>query len=110
MKELLKTGYDGDHAYYLFFAEIYRDAAGKEWAGYRTNVAVADRMEGPWRKDPRGQVFFGGHLAVFDGPYGRKWFSYRWEKDGRARGRLCADPLELDAQGRVQAQETLSSR
>ena len=77
--------------------------------GYRTNVAVADSMGGPWRKDPRGWVFFGGHLAVFDGPDGRKWFSYRWEKDSRARGQLCVDPLEVGPDGRIRAKETLGA-
>lgn len=96
------------NAYYLFFAETYQDKAFPDWLGYRTNVAVADSMDGPWRKDPRGQVFFGGHPAVFDGADGRKWFSYRWEKDARARGRLCVDPISIDRQGRVQARETLA--
>lgn len=95
------------NAYYLFYAEIYKDAAYPDLLGYRTSVAVAASMGGPWRKDPRGQVFFGGHLAVFDGPDGRKWFSYRWEKDNRARGRLCADPVDVGHDGRVQARETL---
>jgi hypothetical protein len=55
-------------------------------------------------------VFFGGHLAVFDGPDGGKWFSYRWEKDGRARGRLCFDPVVVDARGQVQAFETVAGQ
>lgn len=91
--------------YYLFHAGIYKDRGFPSFLGYRTNVAYADRIEGPYRKDPRGQVFFGGHLAVFDGPDGRKWFSYRWEKDNRVRGRLCIDPFDVDGQGRVQAKE-----
>lgn len=96
------------NTYCLFYAASYRDASCPELRGYRTGVAYADSPRGPWRKDPRGQVFFGGHAALFDGPDGRKWISYRWEKDGRACGRLCADPLALDGQGRVQASETLS--
>ncbi len=93
--------------YCLFFAETFRDERNPAFLGYRTSVAYADSMSGPWRKDPRGQVFFGGHLAVFDGPDGNKWFSYRWEKDSRARGRLCVDPFVMDADGRIQARETL---
>ncbi len=96
--------------YYLFFAEIFRDETKPVFLGYRTSVAYADSMEGPWEKDPRGQVFFGGHLAVFDGPGERKWFSYRWEKDNRLRGRLCVDPVTIDAQGRIQACETLGGQ
>jgi len=93
--------------YYLFYAEIYKDKAFPELSGYRTGVAYADQVQGPWQKDSRGQVFFGGHLAVFDGPDGGKWFSYRWEKDSRARGRLCFDPVAIDARGHVQASETV---
>lgn len=94
--------------YCLFFAENFRDEKQPAFLGYRTGVAYADSLQGPWKKDPRGHVFFGGHLAVFDGPDGGKWFSYRWEKDARVRGRLCVDPLALGADGRVQAHETLS--
>lgn len=55
------------------------------------------------RKDPRGRVFEGGHLAVFAGPDGRSWFSYRGEQKGAAtRGLLCVDPFDLDADGVVQ--------
>jgi hypothetical protein len=52
-------------------------------------------------------MFFGGHLAVFDGPDGRKWFSYRWEKDSQSRRLLSIDPFEVDAEGKVQARETV---
>ena len=34
-------------------------------------------------------------------------FAYRWEKSARAGGRLCIDPFEIDARGRVRAAETL---
>ena len=87
------------HVYCLYYAAIYKDAACPELLGYRTGAAYAESLRGPWRKDPRGQVFFGGHAAAFDGPDGRKWFSYRWEQDNSARGRLCADPVPGDAQG-----------
>ena len=93
--------------YFLFYAEIYKNAAFPDLLGYRTGVAYADSMQGPWKKDLLGQVFFGGHLAVFDGPDGRKWFSYRWEKDGRARGKLCVEPFEVGSDGRIQAHEAL---
>ncbi len=96
--------------YCLFYAETYTDAAYPDFLGYRTNVAYADCVQGPWRKDPRGQVFFGGHVTVFDGPDARKWFAYRWEQDNRARGRLCVDPLTIDEHGKVQARETLAGR
>lgn len=88
--------------YYLFYAANY----GK--AGYWTGVATADSPLGPYRKDPRGQIFLGGHLAIFDGPDGRKWFSYRGENANKARGLLCVDPLDIDAEGRVQAKDTVT--
>ncbi len=88
--------------YCLFYAEIYRDKAYPDWLGYHTGVAVADRVTGPYLKDPRGRIFEGGHLAVFDGPENRKWFSYRGEGRNKARGLLCVDPFGLDSGGRVQ--------
>jgi len=88
--------------YYLFYAANY----GK--AGYWTGVATADRPLGPYRKDPRGKIFLGGHLAIFDGPDNRKWFSYRGENANQAHGLLCVDPLDIDAQGRVQAKDTVA--
>jgi beta-xylosidase len=86
--------------YCLFYAANY----GKE--GYWTGVAYADRPLGPYRKDPRGKVFLGGHLAVFAGPDGRRWFSYRGEGADAARGLLCIDPFTIDGAGLVQAAAT----
>jgi beta-xylosidase len=86
--------------YHLFYAANY----GRD--GYWCGVATADSPLGPWKKDPRGKVFFGGHLAVFDGPDGRKWFSYRRERADDGRGRLCIDPVTVDAAGVLQAQDT----
>ena len=82
--------------YYLFYAELYKPY------GYWTGVAYADNPMGPWVKDAREKVFWGGHLAVFTGPDGRNWFSYRGEKDDSTRGRLCIDPFDIDQQGSVQ--------
>ena len=92
----------GDGKYLLFYAEIYRDEKFPDWLGYWTNVAYADSPTGPWKKDPRGRLFLGGHLVAFDGPGGGGWFSYRGESGGEAAGRLCIDPFRLDAAGRVQ--------
>ncbi len=91
--------------YCLFHATLYNDRSSPWLFGYRTNVAYADSIAGPWTKDPRGTVFYGGHLAVFDGPDGRKWFSYRKEKPGPDRGLLCVDPISFDADGRVRVAE-----
>ncbi len=88
--------------YYLFYAEIYRDKKHPDWLGYHTGVAVADHVRGPYRKDPRGKIFTGGHLAVFNGPDGRQWFSYRGESRNPAHGLLCVDPFDMDPSGRVQ--------
>jgi hypothetical protein len=65
-------------------------------------VAYADNVRGPWKKDPRGRLFLGGHLAVFPGPDGRRWFSYRGESNSSARGLLCVDPFQVDGAGSVQ--------
>jgi xylan 1,4-beta-xylosidase len=89
--------------YYLFYAAFYGSG------GYWTGVASSDNPMGPYIKDPRGKVFFGGHLAVFDGPDGRKWFSYRGERDSRVRGRLAIDPIDIDGNGRIQASDTIET-
>jgi beta-xylosidase len=89
--------------YVLFYAEIYKDKKFPEYLGYWTGAAYADSPLGPWKKDARAKVFFGGHLAVFDGPDGRKWFSYRQEQHDRSRGLLCIDPFDVDRDGRIQA-------
>ncbi len=80
--------------YVLFHAETFDNS-------YWTGAAYADNPLGPWTKDPRGKVFEGGHLNVFDGPDGRKWFSYRREQNVPDRGTPAADPMDFDAQGRV---------
>ena len=90
--------------YNLFYAENYGVGGG-----YWTGVAYANKPLGPYRKDPRAKVFFGGHLAIFDGPDGRKWFSYRGERDDRVRGGLCIDPMDFDAAGVVHAADTIQT-
>lgn len=89
--------------YTLFYAEIYRDPAHPDFLGYRTGAAIADSIMGPYRKDPRGQVFYGGHLAVFKGPDEGRWFVYRVEDRDAQRGLLAVDPFTVDDQGAVQA-------
>jgi beta-xylosidase len=94
--------------YTLFYAAPYPDRSpDPDFRGYWVGAAYADTVMGPYHKDPRGKVFFGGHIAVFDGPDGRKWFSYRWERDNRARGRLCIDAMDFDKDGHVQATDHL---
>ena len=89
--------------YIVFFAALYGKNSLPEDQGYWVGAASGDNAMGPFKKDPRGKVFNGGHVAVFDGPDGRKWFSYRWEKDAKFRGLLCIDPLDVDKDGRIQA-------
>lgn len=89
--------------YVMLYAEIYKQPQFPDFLGYWTGAAYAETPLGPWVKDPRGKVFHGGHLAVFAGPDGRRWFSYRVEHDDRARGFLAVDPFELDREGRVRA-------
>lgn len=79
--------------YVLWYAQNYRDPRAP---GYWTGVAYADKPLGPWTKDPRGQVFEGGHLSVFDGPDERPWFCYRVEHDARTRGLLAIAPAAFD--------------
>ena len=89
--------------YYLFHASIYRDEAPKDWRGYWVNVAVADKVLGPYEKDPRGKLFLGGHAAIYDTPSGTRWFSYRNEVLGSPQhGKLCVDPFVIDKDGKVQ--------
>ena len=89
--------------YVLFYAEIYRDKALPEFYGYRTGAAYADNALGPWKKDARGKVFYGGHLSVFDGPNKKKWLAYRIEDRDDKRGLLAIDPFTLASDGTVQA-------
>jgi hypothetical protein len=67
--------------------------------GYWVGAAVADHIWGPYRK--QAQVFLGGHIAVFQGPDGKEWFSYRGESGGKAQGRLCIDPIPFNEDGSV---------
>ncbi|RYD26505.1 MAG: hypothetical protein EOP87_22655, partial [Verrucomicrobiaceae bacterium] len=88
--------------YHLFYAAFHKDQGFPDWLGYHTGAAMADKPEGPYRKDPRGRIFTGGHVAVFDGPDGRKWFSYRGETDNGTRGLLAVDPMDVTPDGRVE--------
>ncbi len=91
-----------DGRYFLLYAGPYREAKNTpERQGYWAGIAYSDNIMGPWKKDPRGQVFHGGHMAVFYGPDDRFWFSYRWEMDNRHRGLLCIDPITIDRKGLV---------
>jgi xylan 1,4-beta-xylosidase len=93
--------------YVLFTAAPYRGAKRGDQPpppadltqGYWVGAAVADKIWGPYRKQP--QVFLGGHVAVFQGPDGKEWFSYRGEAGGKAQGRLCIDPIPFAADGSV---------
>ena len=85
--------------YVLLFAGPYSGEKFPGNEGYWTGAAYAESVTGPWKKDPRGQVFHGGHLAAFHGPGGRSWFSYRSEKERQTRGLLSIDPFDLDPAG-----------
>ena len=67
--------------------------------GYWVGAAVADNIWGPYKKQP--QVFLGGHIAVFQGPDGNEWFSYRGEAGGKSQGRLCLDPIQFTETGLI---------
>lgn len=93
--------------YILFTASPYREPKdGKQAStppdlkyGYWVGTAVADNIRGPYRKQP--QVFPGGHIAVFHGPDGKEWFSYRGESGGKGHGKLCIIPIDIDVKGEV---------
>ena len=67
--------------------------------GYWVGAAVADNIWGPYKKQP--QVFLGGHIAVFKGPDGTEWMSYRGESGGKAQGKLCVAPIPFNEDGSV---------
>lgn len=93
--------------YILFTAAPYKKQIGTGQAdppadlapGYWVGAAVADHIWGPYKKQP--QVFLGGHIAVFTGPDGQEWFSYRGEAGGKAQGRLCVDKVPFNEDGSV---------
>lgn len=87
--------------YYCFFAETYRGPDGF----YDTGVATAKSLAGPWTLDPRWRLFPGGHQAIFRGPDGRFWTSYKHEQSDDAPW-LNIDPIDFDAQDRVQVTPT----
>lgn len=96
--------------YVLFTAAPYDSAAVRKKDpafvpdladGYWVGTAVADRIQGPYVKTP--QVFLGGHIAVFAGPDGREWLSYRGEAGGKPQGRVCIDPIPWNDDGSVPA-------
>lgn len=93
--------------YYLFYAAPYSEKKFPAEQGYWTGVAYADNIKGPWTKDKRGRVFLGGHLAVFEGPDGRNWFSYRGEGIGPTFGYLCIDPYDIGPNGEVNPSPSL---
>ena len=65
--------------------------------GYWVGVSMADNIWGPYVKQP--QIFLGGHIAVFTGPDGKEWFSYRGESGGKSQGKLCIDPIPFGEDG-----------
>jgi len=95
--------------YSLFTAAPYRGPKRGEQRlapldlaqGYWVGAAVAEHIWGPYKKQPQG--FLGGHIAVFTGPDGKDWFSYRGESGGKAQGRLCIDPIQFNEDGSIKA-------
>ena len=93
--------------YILFTAAPYRELKSApqtsdtaQPGGRRTgSAAVAGDIWGPYKKQP--QVFLGGHIAVFQGPDSKEWFSYRGEAGGKSQGRLCLDPIQFTETGMI---------
>lgn len=83
----------GTH-YYSFFAITYSKA-------YKTGVLYANSPTGPWTIDPRGAIFWGGHLSVARGPAKHYWFCYRDEKFPRYWGYFCIDPMTFAHNGHI---------
>ena len=101
-----------DGRYYLFFAGIHNVnecavsafADGSLGSGfeYWSGVAYGDSPMGPFQKDPNGRVLFTGHMAVFTGPDGTPWASFRGErKDPQTFGLLNTAPIRFDETGAV---------
>jgi len=96
--------YKRNGKYLLFTASPYpnknKDGSPMDLLpGYWVGVGTADNIWGPYKKQP--QVFKGGHIAIFIGPDGKEWYSYRGESGGIAQGKLCIDPLQFDNDGFV---------
>ena len=91
--------------YILFTAAPYKQKRDEDGQtpdlapGYWVGTAVADNIWGPYKKNPH--VFLGGHIAVFTGPDGEPWLSYRGESGDKAHGQLCVDPIPFDDDGSV---------
>lgn len=89
--------------YVLFTGSPYKKVQEPEnndsglTTGYWVGASTADSIWGPYTKQP--QLFLGGHIAVFTGPDGKEWFSYRNESGGKAHGKLCIDPIPFDEEG-----------
>lgn len=91
-----------DGKYYLFYAVRLPGADSVQKFPYWMAVSYADHPMGPWTQDPNAGVFWGGHGAVFDGPDGRWWYSYKNGKFNAAyEDFLCIDPLDFLPDGRV---------
>ena len=88
--------------YYLFYAVHLLVTDGRPSNQYYIDLSYADHPMGPWTQDERPGVFWGGHGAVFDGPDGRWWYSYKNEKfNGAGEDFLCIDPLDFLSDGRI---------
>lgn len=89
--------------YVLFTGSPYKQEQEPEnnnsglTTGYWVGVSMADNIWGPYVKQP--QIFLGGHIAVFTGPDGKEWFSYRGESGGKSQGKLCIDPIPFGEDG-----------
>ncbi len=88
--------------YYCFFATTYPDL-------YATGIASAKSLHGPWTLDPRTRQFPCGHQTEFIGPDGRWWMAYKHERSDTTPW-LSIDPLNFDAEGRVQMTPTSGSQ
>lgn len=99
-----------NNRYYLFFAgthNIYENSTESGTSGlgneYWSGVAYADSPTGPFQKDPNGRVLHTGHMAVFTGPDGTPWASYRGEQkeDFLTYELLNVKPILFDTTGAV---------
>ena len=93
-----------DGKYILYTGSPYRKKTDPEFVhdleeGYWVGTATADNIWGPYKKEP--QVFLGGHIAIFEGPDGKEWFSYRGEAGGICQGLLNIDPVTFNDEGAV---------
>jgi hypothetical protein len=72
---------------------------------YATGVSTAPCLSGPWKLDPRGPVFNGGHQSEFIGPDGNWWACDKHEHSDTS-GWVSIDPITFGPDGSLNLTQT----